>query len=65
MPGFEWLEKPLREMLNVGLGHDMLTYVDNVDPDHLITHMAIKAFEVTFILLCLYLKSRQVTCSDF
>ena len=54
MPGFEWLEKSLREMLNVGLGHDRLTYVDNVDPDHLLTHMAIKYFEVTFLLLCLY-----------
>ena len=53
-PGFEWLEKSLREMLNVGLGYDRLTYVDNVDPDHLLTHMAIKSFEVTFLLLCLY-----------
>ena len=51
MPGFEWLEKSLREMLAVGLGHNRLNYIDNVDPDHLLTHMAIKSFEVTILSL--------------
>ena len=55
MPGFEWLEKSLREMLNVGLGHKRLAYVDGVDPDHLLAHMAIKSFEVTTHTLMLYL----------
>ena len=41
-------------MLNVGLGHDRLTYVNNVAPDHLLTHMAIKSFEVTFLFLYFY-----------
>ena len=50
-PGFEWLEKSLREMLAVGLGHNRLNYIDNVDPDHLLTHMAIKSFEVTILSL--------------
>ena len=51
VPRFEWLEKPLREMLNVGLGHDRISYSNNVNPDHILTLMAIKSFEVTSIYL--------------
>ena len=51
VPGFEWLEKPFREMLNVGLGHDRISYSNSVNPNHILTHMAIKSFEVTSLHL--------------
>ena len=55
IPWFEWLEKPLCEMLNVGLGHDRISHYNSVNPDHILTHIAIKLFEVTSIYLIFFL----------
>ena len=66
VPGFEWLERSLREMLNIGMGHDRLSYCNSDPPDHLLTHMAIKSFEVTlFSFLCFFINNRKVVVSYF
>ena len=66
VPGFEWLEKSLRDMLNVGLGHNRISYCNSVPPDHILTHMAIKSFEVTFFLfLCFFINSQKVVVPYF
>ena len=45
-PGFEWLESTLQEMSSIGLGLGKISLLNQIDPDYMEAHLAVKAIEV-------------------